>query len=217
VRSWNKEELYQFIAWVRGKNADRLESFPVDVISLCHEIGVSVEWYNFRTHGLKGMVSVEEDSIILNGRLPLEEVRACCAHELVHLALHREEAPHFYLCGGTDRSPPDRMLEWQANEGAAELLVPMHILLPMLKLHVPQCRDHDDFEQMKIFLAKLFGVTPRAIATRLEALRYEIDQYIKGIPIEEIRILSLSVQKVLEIRIESLNTKFSYISLDYAC
>ena len=64
--------------------------------------------------------------IALNQNASLPSQRFTLSHELSHYLLHQNHTQ--FLCDGCERSP----LEWQANEAAAELLLPYRIFLPIL-------------------------------------------------------------------------------------
>lgn len=62
-----------------------------------------------------------------------------------------------------------------------------------------------DIAYLKDYAADMFNVTRTVIEYRLESLKYEIHQYINGIPLRDIKMLSLSQQKRQKINIKSLN------------
>ena len=66
-----------------------------------------------------GAMIMGEDCILVNSSYPRTAQRFSLAHEMIHLFLHIR--PH---------APRSRWDEWQANEGAAQLLVPYQSFLP---------------------------------------------------------------------------------------
>lgn len=121
----------------------------------------------------------KQDTIVLNSSHSPEEQNFDCAHELVHLYLHRP----FYTDGRYTHQ--DTFMEWEANEGAAELLIPYRGFIPRFS------RLFDSgMERIPYYLAGKYQVTPRVIEVRVDSLSYEIDQYRSGVPINEIELLS---------------------------
>ena len=104
-------------------------------------------------------------------------------HELIHYFLHpgRERT----LCRA-DRQ--EDILEWQANEGAAQLLVPWQDFLP----RVGACRSALRTDKAEVFaeLAALYAVSGQTIRFRIATLADEIDQYLRGVPLEAIQLCS---------------------------
>lgn len=82
--------------------------------------GVIVVEEDFGTHRIDGMSqwAGEHAVIILNNALPTDRKRLTVAHELGHLVLHNR-----YI---------DSDVEEQANEFAAEFLMPAHVISPQL-------------------------------------------------------------------------------------
>lgn len=83
--------------------------------------GVIVVEEDFGTHRIDGMSqwSGEYPVIIVNNVLPVDRKRLTLAHELGHLVLH------------TDYVDVD--VESQANEFAAQFLMPLHVISPQLR------------------------------------------------------------------------------------
>lgn len=82
--------------------------------------GVIVVEYDFGTHRIDGMSQWAADYpvVLVNSQLPTARKRLTLAHELGHLVLHNEYA--------------DEDMESQANEFAAEFLMPEHVIKPEL-------------------------------------------------------------------------------------
>lgn len=82
--------------------------------------GVIVVEEDFGTHRIDGMSqwAGEHAVIILNGALPTDRKRLTVGHELGHLVLHNQ-----YM---------DTDAEDQANQFAAEFLMPAHVIAPQL-------------------------------------------------------------------------------------
>lgn len=82
--------------------------------------GIIVVEEHFGTHRIDGMSQWASDHavIVINSGLPTDRKRLTLAHELGHLVLHS-----YYM---------DSDVEDQANEFAAELLMPEHVIKPEL-------------------------------------------------------------------------------------
>lgn len=99
----------------------RMPIGPVrNLIRWVESAGVIVIEEDFGTHRIDGMSqwAGEHAVIILNGALPTDRKRLTVAHELGHLVLHNQ-----YL---------DLDVEDQANQFAAEFLMPSHLIAPQL-------------------------------------------------------------------------------------
>ena len=107
--------------------------------------GVVVVEEDFGTHRIDGLSQWASDYpiIMVNARLPVDRKRLTLAHELGHLVLHTQ-----YL---------DTDMEDQANDFAAEFLMPKHVIEPELK----------DLTPAKLLAMKrVWGVSMQAIYER---------------------------------------------------
>lgn len=179
---------------------------PIDVISLIESTSrIDLEYLSFKTHGLCGvaMVGTKIDTIVLNSNRTPEEQNFDGAHELMHLYQHRNITQRFN-CFSTKKPQQDSFLEWQANEGAAQFLVPYQDFIPRFWDFFSTRRYVDDSD-IRMTLAAYYGVTFQVIRNRIDGLSYEIDQYTQGIPIREVKILSQNQRKKLGISTTAYN------------
>lgn len=203
-----KHDLYQAISRFRNEN---LIEHTDNVVAECERRGwAKVVSSPFKTLGLKGMSYLarneqEKNIIMLRESLSQEEKNFTCAHELVHVKFHNHLHIATFSCFDKVRPNQNAILEWQANEGAAELLVPLYELLPIVKENLPGMKTWQDFESLKFNLANYFSVTDGVIKVRYEDLKYEIYQHLNGTPVESIEILSRKGQQMRGINVESLN------------
>lgn len=134
-------------------------------------------------------------SFALNsGRTP-EMRNFDCMHELIHYFFHDIKQCQRICCdeqrnGG--RIEQDTYIEWQANEGAAQFLVPYQTFIPdYIRESQLHARDplltRDDICKI---LAPRYFVSPKVISNRIDSLNYEIYQFLHGTPIFEIVPLS---------------------------
>ena len=211
---YTKAKLYQTANSIRTNvlHSD-LQNYPLDLVTL-FENSEDLDFAKlpFQTHSLRGMAIKAEnarqnDIILLNSHLSPVEQNFYCAHELIHLCLHRDLKGNTFHCYEKVRPNQNPFIEWHANEGAAELLVPYTLILPLIAESRIFSSRHAllDIYDLKAELAKRFLVTEAVINYRLEGLKYEIFQYLSGTPLEEIEILSNNQQKKQDIYISSLN------------
>lgn len=209
-RHCTKAELYRAICALRKRLNIPESDQPLDMISLCEALpNLALGFPPFKTPGLKGVSCLSTDGgpdiILLNGNLSWRENNFTCGHELIHITLHRDGPAKSFNCFEKARPNQDRFLEWQANEGAAELLLPTRVLLPLVRERYPALHTWKDYLRFKGELAENFRITEAVVTFRFESLKYEITQYLSGIPYEEVRILSSAKQRESGLHIKSLN------------
>lgn len=204
-----KADLYKLISNIRCHWGLEDNDYDVDVVNLCQQYGIKVGCMPFETRGLRGIASVGDsgtpDVIILNSYRNKIEQNIDCAHESIHLAYHRNEECKSFNCFDIARPSQNKFLEWQANEGSAELLVPYKTLLPKIKKCYYALKTYMDVFSFKSELVQEYHVTDAVISYRLESLKFEIEQYVNGIDIHDLRILSYSSQINQGINVKSLN------------
>ena len=123
----NREALYRQVEAFR--QAFSVGKGPVDVFALCEQIPrLELRQIVLKTHGLNGVFMRGEnmDLIMLNAGRNRKEQMFDLSHELMHWWLHKDRSSR----------GRDDLAEWQANEGAAELLVPWKELVQ----RVYECR-----------------------------------------------------------------------------
>lgn len=203
-----KERLYSYVDSLR-ESFDISIMKPLDAIALCKDLGANVTEMHFATDGLHG-VSIPgsclcgRDVIVLDAKRSASEKNFDCAHEWIHMQRHARKKSgiqfhqeHIYEA--------NRFMEWEANEGAAELLVPYRFLLPFLAKLYPHIKRSFDIIYIKEYIAKLRGVTPAVVGNRIDSLSYEFEQYRQGVPLDKIEFLSLTAQQRRGIHSLSLN------------
>lgn len=126
-------------------------------------------------------------------------------HELIHIYTGDPNSGQTFKCYDKVKPYQDSYIEWVANEGAAECTVPYRSLLPMIKHNYHKMTQGIGTYEFCLEAAHIFEVTPIVIQNRLNSLCYEIEQYINGAPLENIKILSKSEQQRCNIFVNSLN------------
>lgn len=166
-------------------------NYPLDAIALAEASGLSVDTCNFKTRGLKGTIVVDGANgfIVLDSKESPEEKNFFCGHETFHYVFHRDISmtSTSFQCFDKVKPQQNSIVEWQANEGAAQLLVPYQDFIPCF---VKCLRRKRRGLWIQGCLAKRYCVTPQVINNRLDSLSYEIDQYCCGVPLSDIEILS---------------------------
>ncbi|WP_368233646.1 ImmA/IrrE family metallo-endopeptidase [Anaerotruncus rubiinfantis] len=205
-----KELLYHKIAALRERLGLGEDQIPDDLPDACRKIpNLALEVVCFNTPGLRGIACIgdadSKDVILLNRSESPKEQSFSCGHELIHITLHRSAKRKTWSCFDKVRENQNRFLEWQANEGSAELHLPYRLLLPAIREYRGTLDSWRGISAMKKELAERFCVSEVVLQFRLESLKYEIEQYLHDLPLDEVRILSASGQDRLGIRIRSLN------------
>lgn len=206
----NKAKLYMVVNLMREALSIDLCDYPLCVPALCEEEDVIVKLAPFKTKGLRGVAALsdenfEQDIILLNKNRNGNEMNFDCAHELFHLMVHRDEEIRTFNCFEKARPNQDPFLEWQANEGGAEFILPYELLLPIIKDEMPKWSTWYKFESFKQALAQDFNISTAVVEYRIDCLKYEINQYVKGVPLKELEFLSKKQRKERGLDGPSLN------------
>lgn len=137
--------------------------------------GMEVRCHPFQTKGFHGFIVTSDDKrcarIVLNSLRSPAEQTFDLSHELIHYALH---PPTLQV---HSRAP---FLEWQADEGAAELLLPRAFLLRYLQEARSRVREPADADALIRLLARRQGVTAVTVRRRIWNLRWDAAQVLSG-------------------------------------
>jgi Zn-dependent peptidase ImmA (M78 family) len=159
-KSKRKEQLYTFI----NKKLEELgishSDYPLDSIKIAESHkNLSVEFLNFQTTNIGGVI-YKGDVISAIGLNPLRSKKGQnfdCMHELIHYWLHPMDS---IICYDENFISQDKEIEWQANEGAAQALMPEKLFLEKYKLYSGDIEALSDF----------FFVGEQAVKFRIENL-----------------------------------------------
>lgn len=219
-RHLSKAQLYRAVDRLREQLVGAACEYPISLPDCCNRPGsrVVMQLLPLRTEGLRGMAlpSPDEegpDIIFLNSNRSRTEQNFDCGHELIHLSLHRGAQLESFNCFEKVRAQQNRFLEWQANEGAAELLAPYRELLPLVRAAWPGLHRWQAIAALRTQLAERFGVSEVVIRFRFESLKYEIFQYISGVPLEQVQLLSDQSQRMQGISVASLGQREAWLRL----
>lgn len=184
----NKQALYQKMDEIRCVIPifpKSIETYPIQLQQLfphLHIVGHDMNSKKVSGLLLRNQSSDCNSVIILNTSRPILAQRFTLTHELVHYLLHTDI--NNFLCNDDDAS----FLEWQANEGAAELLVPYRSFLRIFKNKRSSYLSNPTgtVEQ----LAHQYSVSTTVIRNRIKSLSLEIQQYLTGTALDNIKIIS---------------------------
>ena len=204
-----KQQLYEDVVRIKTFLGFHALQYGINLVKEYETFGIKVEAVPFKTPGLRGMAAVGEkpdpDIILLNNARSRKEKNFDCAHETMHLGVHRHTGRKTFNCYSITMPDQDPFLEWQANEGAAEFFMPYRKFIPMLREAVgnrPTRAVVDYFVEMS---SDTFIVPQTSVRYRLESLKYEILQFYAGVDLADIKILSVRQQKRQGIYLPSLN------------
>lgn len=149
---------------------------------------------DFRTNFICGILvrGKNTTSIILNGLRSEEQQNFDCAHELIHYFCHNTQ---MHLSAVKCILGQDSGLEYQANEGAAQLLIPDIDFIPRYLDLMNYKYSHPSFDVIS-YLAKHYFVSEWIIRLRIDNLGFEIDQFRMGMPVNA--LIHLSKKKLDE-------------------
>lgn len=207
-----KQNLYREIDQLRSYIGLPENKFPILIRDhIEHRPGLKIEDVPFSTPGFRGISAFGKDGqcdvILLNSHRSSAEKNFDCAHEAVHLGLHRNEHKDSFTCFDDVKNKQDSFLEWHANEGGAELIVPHRDFIPRFLRELQYVRGNPDlFYDVRAKLADFYHVSYTVIENRINNLAYEIDQYANGIDMDSLQILSRKQQYDLGITSTAYNS-----------
>lgn len=139
---------------------------PVHVVPIAEALGIQVFSVPNWPDNLSGMIRREDDAckIYVNKDHHPHRRRFTIAHEIAHYVLHRDLIGDGIADDALYRSTLSNKIESQANSFAADILMPWHLLNPVL-------RNIDNISQ----LAEMFQVSKSAMSIRL-GFPYEIHE-----------------------------------------
>lgn len=206
-----KESLYQYVNELKHCMGIDHKEIGIKFYDKCKMLQkLKIELVDFKEKTLRGMSWPNDYIILLNSSRSCVERNFDCAHEFIHVVKHRHENFQTFNCFDTLRPNQNLFLEWQANEGAAEMLVPYKIFIPKFCKNVKNCNDIFEYCNLKQHLANYFKVPLTVIDLRIENLKYEIQQYENGCSINKLHILSNAQQIKNKISVVSYNVKFDF-------
>ena len=206
---YSKDGLYREVENLKDFLGVGRMCYGFDLVQTLLRRGFLLQSVPFQTKGLRGMAIIgdakQDDVILLNCKRSQEEQNFDCGHEMIHLALHRCLNQKTFNCFDKLQANQNPFIEWQANEGAAEFFVPYQVFLPMIKRCFAYLNTYRNIEKFKKEMADTFHVPEAVINYRIENLKYETEQYLSGVPLDKLEILSAKKQCERNIQVQSLN------------
>ena len=157
-----------------------METAPVSVEQVASNLGALVRYCPFDEE-LSGMLYLKGARPIIgvNSLHHPNRQRFTIAHEVGHLELHRHLiADHVHvdkrfpvLMRDANSASGTQRMEMEANRFAAELLMPLFLLLPMLKRNGIDIDDEKPLEE----LSRKFRVSKQALDYRIRNITYSAD------------------------------------------
>ncbi len=204
----NKSQLYNSVGEIRNHLIQNGFTYPLNIFDICSQYeNLAISSLPFKTRGLRGMAVLARDDndincILVNSNISSTEQNFHGIHELMHITFEDNKSGQTFQCYEKTMPFQDGYKEWLANEGAAELLIPYSDFIPFF------CNVYSDFTQsneickqkygdkdMLTVLSSRYGVSDMVVKYRISSLSYEIDQFSKGIPLQNISVLSYTQQK----------------------
>lgn len=222
-----KIDLYNFVNTLRNRLDINFDSYPLNTIDICNELKrVNITYHKFKTNGFCAAVLLgnKTDTVILNSNRTDKEINFDCGHEIVHMAKHRDKGIDSFSCMElkTKRQSNISFLEWEANEGAAELLVPYKKFIPEWTNMYSNSLGWYDIDGLIHYFSNLYFVSDAVISFRLQHLKYEIHQYLSDVRLCDLELLSDTQQKrrgitmksAIDIRDEKIKNEMSHFNID---
>lgn len=200
-----KADLYKYVDRIREVYGLSNIDYGMDISDLRFiDPTIHVETHCFSTTGFGAAIFFGDkmDTIILNTQRNSQEQGFDFRHELLHKHKHRKNGKLSYNCFTTQQ---DSFIEWEANEGAAEMMIPYRIFISDVAEAYPTFMTSSDIHIFKRKMQQKYNVTPAMIELRLKNLKYEIWQCVNNVPMDEIEILSGKELEKRHIKVQSIN------------
>lgn len=189
-------------------------------VNFVEGLGYEILYLNFKTPGLRGMATIlpgfEPGTIILNGKRSTRENGFVVLHEMTHCIRHVKQHVSSIQCYDNPRKSQNPYYEWEANEAAAELLMPYRIFIPDV---VRLCTIYGAENPTVLYdLLQKYQATQRAIIFRVKNLKYEIAHYCSTGQLSSDSLLSRKAQESRGIHMDKYSlsdlisiTKYSHV------
>lgn len=191
---WTKRILYNQVDNLKYElGLDFIDaSYPINSKALAKEHckNVFIDEIDFPSQYICGILYKGDisTSIALNSSREACQQNFDCMHELIHYFFH--DISCCQLMCSDKNIQQDSYIEWQANEGAAQFLVPYQIFIPkyleLEKKYAHSFWEDDSIEE----LAEYFNVSYGVIKNRINSLETEILQYKRGKDIKSLALIS---------------------------
>lgn len=144
--------------------------------------------------GLRGMSHIPSYMVVIDSKISAVEQNFFCMHENLHHVFHKHGKTKSFKGYEKVRPGQNKIIEWEANEGAAQFLVPYQLIIPdffsLSKKNARKSAWDYDLNNLCKELSLKYKVTPGVINNRLKNLRYEIYYYYYKRSFKGIKLLS---------------------------
>ncbi|MCI8396191.1 MAG: ImmA/IrrE family metallo-endopeptidase [Clostridia bacterium] len=207
----SKEELYTLIEFVRIRfGIDPNRAFNIS--EFCQKNFkdiIEYDFHKFKDTRIGGFLVKnklpEKSYITVNSAKDPYSLIFDLTHEMIHFLLHPEDRRHYISSSFCDIDN----FEWQANEGAAELLIPYKQFIPQFVRGIWQCKSRADYLNLVKLLSSQYVVSTSVLEYRIVGLSYEISQFEEGVKLENLELLSRRAQEKQGIYMISYKERFS--------
>ncbi|WP_210327227.1 ImmA/IrrE family metallo-endopeptidase [Methylocystis sp. H4A] len=141
-----------------------MEQAPVDIEGLATALGLAINrelWPDNKSGKIECEANGGPCTITVNAMHPESRQRFTIAHEIAHFILHRDAIGDGIVDDGMYRSGRSEKIERQANQYAAEILMPWKIVIQKYRAG----------HQTPTALAREFKVSPAVAEIRMKELR----------------------------------------------
>lgn len=214
----NKAQLYNRVEQIRNYLHISAANYPLNIFLICQGLdNVKIEKIPFKTRGLRGMVHIAKDSsenhiILLNENKSDIENNYHGTHEFMHIFTADKNSGRIIRCYEYMHPEQNVYVEWLANEGAAEFLVPYTSFIPYFSDTYDFYMNHAEmwsvlYGHCNIYqlLGRAYNVSEIVIRNRIDNLSYEIFQYRNGGNLDNICFMSKTQLQRFETEIEVPN------------
>jgi len=161
--------------------------YPLKAIDIVEQIpNFILKFHKFESvHIGAVLIRGKQDGIMVNAKKSELDQNFDIAHELMHYWLHPAASSYLSL----DTPNQNSKFEWEANEGAAQLLVPYQDFIPrFLNIAAVIEENHMSINDLYQHLSKHYKVQEVVIDYRIQNLDAEIMQYHFGASLQNIAL-----------------------------
>lgn len=209
-----KKALYEQIDKLKIRLDLKATEFPINALDLAYKYCINLEVHYLEFEELCGILykGSTTTTMALNKIHSPFSQNFDCMHELVHYFLHDKQSS--FHCMNIEGLKQDEYLEWQANEGAAQALVPYQEFIPLyVQMALKNKNIFYSFTTID-YLASHFQVSGHVIHNRIRSLQYEIYQYFQlNRAIKDLVILSYS--KLQKLKLDTFKAEKKYCPICY--
>ena len=180
-----KAELYDIIDSLRSDLELIGFTTPFNSRDVCVQgFGLFYDEAQLGKSGLRGVAHIPTRTVIIDSSMTDREKCFYTFHECLHHRFCPNLGNQFFWDYDEFMTVPeqDPFLEWQCNEGAAQLLLPYQSFIPR---YVEIARANSNIDELRVIesLVEEYNVTGRVVTNRISSLNYEICCYLDGVDI----------------------------------